>query len=124
MITLFQIDKFGNDLFEKNYSVVLIVNQKQVYEINISQKIKEDLNYQFNNNLLNIKADSDKKKKNRFRLRFHTAIIIQIIQRALRDLKDIDEVNFQICNDFDGHFHEIKDMIYTNISLLIPKLKR
>lgn len=123
MITLFQIDKSGGDLFEKDYSIILILNQKEVYGINIPQKIKDDLGYHYKNNLLNIKADSDKKKRNRFRLRFHTAIIIKLIEKAVKDLRHLEDVNIQICNDFDGHFHEIKDMIYKNLYPLIPGLK-
>ncbi|MEK6823980.1 MAG: hypothetical protein AABY06_02995 [Nanoarchaeota archaeon] len=123
MITLFQLDKSGGDIFEKDYSIVLVLNQKEVYGVNISQKIKDNLNYEYQKNSLNIKADSDKKKKNRFRLRFHTAIQIKLLEKAIKDLRYLEDVNIQICNDFDGHFHEIKDMIYKNICSFIPSLK-
>jgi len=39
MITLFQIDKSGSDIFEKDYSIVLAANKKEVYGINIPQEI-------------------------------------------------------------------------------------
>lgn len=124
MITLFQIDKSGRDIFEKDYSIVLIVNKEEIYGVNISQKLKDDLNYQYKNNFLKIEADSDPKKKTRFRLRFHTAVIIKLLEKAIKDLGYLEDVNIQICNDFDGHFHEIKEMVFTNLTNLIPSLKR
>ena len=33
-------------------------------------------------------------------------------------------MNIENCNDFDEHFHEIKDMVFKNISKIIPHLKR
>jgi hypothetical protein len=123
MITIFQIDKSGGDIFEKDYSIVLISNKKEIYGVNISKNIKDRLVYLFKKKELNINSPSEKKKKNRFRLRFHTAIIIKLIEKAIYDLNSVEEVNIQICNDFDGHFHEIRDMIFKNIKRLIPNLK-
>lgn len=123
MITLLQIDKSGGDLFDKNYSIVLIKDKKEAFGINIPEKTKNEILDFYRQGSLNIEANSEKNKKNRLRLRFHTAIVIKLIEAALRDIKEIDEVNFQICNDFDGHFHEIKDMIFKNINRFIKKLK-
>lgn len=123
MVTIFQIDKSGGDIFEKDYSVVLILNKEEVYGYNIPKSIKDNLIYQFKQGNLNINSHSEKKKKNRFRLRFHTAIVIKLIEKAIYDLGSVEDVNFQICNDFDGHFHEIKDMIFKHIFKLIPNLK-
>jgi hypothetical protein len=123
MINLFQIDKSGGDIFEKDYSIVLVVNRRDIYGINIPKIIKDRLVSLFKNGALNINHCSEKKRKNRFRLRFHTAIVIKLIEEAIHDLDFIDGVNFQICNDFDGHFHEIKDMIFKHISKLVPNFK-
>lgn len=123
MITLFQIDKSGSDIFEKDYSIVLIVNKEEVYGVNIPQDIKDKLVYSYKNNKFNISHQSEQKKKNRFRLRFHTAVEIKLLEKAIKDLGFIDEVNIQICNDFDGHFHERKEMIFKHLSRLIPSLK-
>jgi len=122
-ITIFQIDKSGGDIFEKDYSIILVLNKEGVYGVNISKKIKDELVHLFKKGELNINHNSSKKKKNRFRLRFHTAIIIKLIEKAIYDLGSIEEVNIQICNDFDGHFHEIQDMIFKNIFKLVPYLK-
>ena len=92
--------------------------------MNISQKIKDDLVYRFRKGMFNINAPSEKKRKNRFRLRFHTAVVVKVIERAIFDLGFVDAVGMQICNDFDGHFHEIKDMIFKNISKLVPQLEK
>jgi hypothetical protein len=123
MITLFQIDKSGNDVFEKDYSLVLVLNKTEVYGINIPQSIKDNLNYLFKKGELNINHKSEKQKKNRFRIRFHTAIIILLIKQAIRDLGNVDEVSIALCNDIDGHFHEIKDMVFKHLSRLLPLLK-
>lgn len=123
MITLFQIDKSGNDVFEKDYSLVLVLNKTEVYGINIPQSIKDNLNYLFKKGELNINHKSEKQKKNRFRIRFHTAIIILLIKQAIRDLGNVDEVSIALCNDIDGHFHEIKDMVFKHFTKLIPSLK-
>jgi len=123
MINLFQIDKSGGDIFEKDYSIVLLLDKKEVYGVNIPKSIKDELVNLFKKGELNIDSYSEKKKKNRFRIRFHTAIIIKLIEKAVYDLGSVEEVDIQICNDFDGHFHEIKDMIFKHISRLIPSLK-
>ncbi len=59
----------------------------------------------------------------RLRIRFHTAVVVALIEFAIKDLSHVKDVNIQVCNDFDGHFHEIKDMIFKHISRLILKLK-
>ena len=123
MINLFQIDKSGNDLFEKDYSIALLLNKKEVYGINIPQKIKDDLISSLKKGELNINAPSEKSKKNRLRIRFHTAVIIALIEQAIADLGYADEVHIEICNDIDGHFHEIKDMIFKHFTKIIPSLK-
>lgn len=118
MITLFQIDKSGNYIFEKDYSVSLIKNNEEIYGVNIPQKIKDKIIYLFNNKKLKVTD------KLRLKIRFHTAIIILLLNKAIRDEGFLEEVNIQICNDIDGHFNEIKDMVYDNLSKLIPAIKR
>ena len=122
-ITLLQIDKSGADVFDKDYSVVLILNKTEVYGFNVPKKIKDELIHLFKKGELGINNKSKRQNKNRFRLRFHTAIIIKLMEKAIYDLGAIDEVNIQVCNDFDGHLNEIKDMMFKNISKLIPSLK-
>ena len=123
MITLFQIDKSGNDVFEKDYSVVLVLNKERIYGVNVPQNIKDNLVYLFRTGGLNINHRSEKQKKNRFRIRFHTAVIIKLIEKAIYDLGVVDSVNIELCNDIDGHFHEIKDMIFKYFIKIIPGLK-
>ncbi len=122
-ITLFQIDKSGSDLFEKDYSVILVVNKKEIYGINIPQKLKDDVISNFKRGKLNIFGPTEKAKKNRFRIRFHTAVIIQLINKAIKDLGYVDEVVIELCNDIDGHFHEIKYMLFNHFIKLIPSFK-
>jgi len=123
MITLFQIDKSGGNLFEKDYSIVLVIDKKEVCGVNIPQQIKDELIYHFKKGDLKINDTSEKKRKNRFRLRFHTVIVIKLIERAVYKLGSVDEIAIEICDDFPGHFHEIKNMIFNNVSKLIPTLK-
>lgn len=123
MITLIQVDKSGNDLFEKDYSIVILVDKERVYGINIPKKLKDDLNSRFKSGELNIIKGSDKIRKNRFRIRFHTALIIKLMEKAIFDLGQIDRMNIELCNDIDGHFHEIKYMIFDHFFKLIPSLK-
>lgn len=123
MITLFQVDKSGNDLFEKDYSIVLVLNKKEVYGVNIPQKIKDDLVSSFKKGELKITAPSDRTRKNRLRIRIHTAVIITLITKAIRDLGFLGDVNIEICNDIDGHFHEIKDMVFKHLIRVLPNIK-
>jgi hypothetical protein len=124
MINLFQIDKSGNDIFEKDYSIALIKDKEEIYGINVPQDIKDKLVHLFKQNDLNIESTSLKKQKLRFKIRFHTAIIILLIEKAIKDEGRADKINIQICNDIDGHFHEIRDMIYGHLSKLIPSLQK
>jgi len=123
MVTLFQVDKSGNDIFEKDYSIALVLNKKVIYGINIPQSIKDNILYLFKRGKLNINSHSEKQKKNRFRIRFHTAVIIKLIEKAIKDIREVREINIELCNDIDGHFHEIKDMIFKHVVKLIPSLK-
>lgn len=123
MITLFQIDKSGRDIFDKDYSVVLVVDKKEIYGINIPQEVKDVVRYNFRKGELRIGGISEDKKKTRLRLRLHTSIIIKLLEKAIKDLGYVEDVNIQICNDFDGHFHEIRDMVYKNLNGLIPSLE-
>ena len=118
MITLFQIDKSGGDIFQKDYAISLVKNDEEVYGMNIPQSLKDPLLHLFNKGCIGIKD------KLRLSLRTHTAFIILFLQKALRDEGQADKLNIQICNDYDGHFHEIKDMIYKHISQLVPSLKK
>lgn len=123
MITLFQIDKSGRDIFEKDYSIIMIVNKEDIYGINIPQKIKDVIMHLFRQEKLWKINQSEKRNKMRLRVRFHTAIIIMLVKKAITDYKNISDVNIEICNDFDGHFHEIKDMIYKNLSKTLSSIK-
>ncbi len=123
MITLFQIDKSGSDLFEKDYSVVLLLDKKVIYGVNIPQNVKDDLVSNFKRGKMNIFATSERRKKNRFRIRFHTAVIMSLMEQAIKDMGYLEDVNIEICNDIDGHFHEIKDMLFKHFTKLIPSLK-
>ena len=118
-IILIQIDKSGSDISDKDYSIVLIKNKKEVYGVNIPQKVKDSLLHLFNIGELNIDSKSYKKNKLRFKLRFHTAVVIELVKKAVKN----NEMTIQICNDFDGHFHEIKNMIYDHISKIAKGLK-
>ncbi len=123
MINLFQVDKSGNEIFEKDYSIVIVLDKKHVYGVNIPQKIKDRIMQLFKLGELKINHHSEKQKKNRLRIRFHTAVIIKLIEKAIYDLGAVEEINLEICNDIDGHFHEIKDMIFKYFERLIPSFK-
>lgn len=123
MVNLLQVDKSGRDILEKDYSIVLVVNKKEVYGVNIPQSIKDRILYEYNSgNLLKKKVDN-KRYRMRLRVRLHTALIFLLIKKYLSEHKFEDNLAIEICNDFDGHFHEIRDMIYKNLVKIIPNLK-
>jgi hypothetical protein len=127
MIIQFKIDKSGRDLFEKDYSVVLVKDDEEVYGVNIPQKIKDRITHEFLKGSLwqkNILL-SEKTNKMRLRIRFHTSVIISLLKKAIYDMGgSIDKISILICNDFDGHFQEMKDMIYDHLSKLIPSFEK
>lgn len=123
MITLFQIDKSGRDIFEKDYSVCLIVNKNEAYGINVEQRIKEIIIKDFKNNQL-WQLEDKNKDRTRLRVRFHSSIIILLIKEAIKTKKDIKNPIIEICNDFDGHFHEIKEMVFHHISPRLNTLRK
>lgn len=122
MITLIQADKSGSDVFEKDYSVIVVLNKKDVFGINLPQKIKDDLMSKLKKNELGIKAPSEKTAKNRLRIRLHTTAIILLIKQALKN-NHAEDVNIEVCNDLDGHFHEMKDMLFKNLVKIIVNLR-
>lgn len=124
MINLIQIDKSGREIFEKDYSIALALNKKDIYGCNISQGIKDVVLNEFRNNKLWKLDNSIKKERSRLAIRLHTSIVILLIKKALYGIGSSSLINIQICNDFDGHFHEIKEMIYSNISKLMPSFNK
>lgn len=115
MIVLIQIDKSGSNLLEKNYSVVVAKNKKVAYGANISQRIKNEL-YDSMSEL-----GFKKEERKRFIIRFHTAIIILLLLKSTN--KD-DDLSIEICNDFDGHFHELQNMVLDNLNNKNYNLKK
>ncbi len=121
MVNLIQIDKSGREIFEKDYSIVVLVNHEDIYGVNIPQKIKDLVLKKYRTNILGNFGISKKKSKMRLRIKFHTTIIILILKEIIKEYNK--NLNIQRCNDFDGHFHEIKYMIYSNLSKTLKDLK-
>jgi len=119
-IDLFEIDKSGSDLLNRDYSVVVVKNNQTVFGYKIEQHVKDELTNQFRKGLLNISNDNVLN----FKIRFHTAIIILLMKEAIKRREKLDECKVLICNDYDGHFHEIKDMFFTNLKPEMPTLDR
>ena len=122
MVNLIQIDKSGGDILEKDYSIGLVLNRKYAYGINVPQKIKDKVIYEFNKGKLLKRSNSDRSYRMRLKVRFHTAIVIILLKRCINDFNITKDVFLEICNDYDGHFHEIKDMIYKHIHLLLSDI--
>lgn len=122
MITLLQIDKSGRDIFDKDYSIVIIVDKREIYGINIPQEMKDRVLHDFREGIF-WKIQNEKRDKMRLRIRFHTAVIILLIRKILDDNKNIQRLALEVCNDFDAHFHEIKDMIFRNIFRIFPSFR-
>ena len=123
MVNLLQIDKSGRDIFEKDYSIVLVVNKEKVYGINIPQNIKDRILQEYNLDRLWKKKTVNKKYRMRLRVRFHTAVIFLLIKRYISENSGANNLSIELCNDFDGHFHEIRDMLYKNIKRILPIFK-
>jgi hypothetical protein len=83
----------GKRIFEQNYSIVVAKNKETAYGINIPQKLKKELK----NSMNKLKIYDEK----RFILRFHTAIIINLI---LKSTNSEDKLAIELCNDFEGDF--------------------
>jgi len=67
MITLFQIDKSGRDIFKKDYSIALIVNKREMYGINIAQDVKDKILNFYNRGKLWRLGKSERTDKMRLR---------------------------------------------------------
>lgn len=117
-IGLFEIDKAGDDTLTKNYSVVSILNRERIYGFRIPQKMQKILKNEFDRGILGIE------KRFRFVLRFHIAIIILLIRETIKENKELSKYKIEICNDYDGHFHEIKDMVFKNLRKDVFELKK
>lgn len=116
-VVLIDIDKSGSDFFEKDYSIAAIVNKEEVYGYKVTQKLKDRLLYLFRNNKLGLDTSKFSKNKQRVRLkvRAHSACIILLIKEILKDIGGFDNVVIHICNDIDGHFPDIRAMVYSNL---------
>lgn len=117
-MTLIQIDKAGDDILTKNYSISIVLNKEKVYGFKLNQFIQDRLLYEFKTGSLKIKS------RLRFKLRFHTSVIILILKAIFKENANLGDIKIEICNDHDKHFHEIKDMIFRNLNRNMPDLKR
>ena len=115
---LFEIDKAGDDTLTKNYSVAIVFNREKVYGFRVPKKIQEDLKNKFDKGELNIQG------RFRFILRFHISIIILLIKEIIKENKGLERYKIEICNDYDRHFHEIKDMVFKNLNQEMKNLKK
>ena len=121
MVNIVQIDKSGRDVFEKDYSIVVVVNNNNVYGVNISQEIKDIVLRDFRRGDLGIFGQSERSSKIRLRVRFHTVVIILILREIVK--RHGSNFNIQICNDFDGHFHEIKYTLFSHLSKIVDGIR-
>jgi len=112
MITLFEVDKSGCEIFEKDYSIAIVKNKEVVYGINVPQNIRDILLHLFNSRQIKMNSTNSRKEKLRFKIRTHVSLIIYLIREAIKEMGYVDKIRIEICNDIDGHFNEIKDMIY------------
>lgn len=117
-VDVFEVDKSGDDVLTINYSIVLIKNDKIPYGYRIPSSIQKELINDFKEGLLGIK------NKINFKVRFHTKIIILLLKEAIKGRKPNNPCKILICNDLDGHFHEIRDMIVKNLKNQMPNLKK
>jgi len=123
-IIFIQIDKTGDDILNQGYSVIVAKNLKKIYYYRIPNKIKEKLIGEFHQGVFNIDTTSKTKSKLRFKIRFHTACAILIIKEIIKGQEKKEDIALNVCNDFDSHIHEIKEMLYSNLTKYIPKIKR
>ena len=47
-IDVFEIDKSGFDLFNQDYSIIVVKNNKEVFGVNIPQRVRDNLFYEYN----------------------------------------------------------------------------
>ena len=116
-IHLFQVDKAGDDPLTKNYSISIVLNKEKAFGYRVPQKIQDNLINGFK------KGDLGIKTKLRFKLRFHTSIIILIIKDIVSKFKDSERYQIELCNDYDGHLHEIKEMLFNHLKRFMKNLR-
>ncbi len=123
-IDLFEIDKSGYDVMERDYAIVVVKNNKLVYGYKINQKCRDDLVRELNQGHLGINDTKGKIDRLRFKIRLHTAIIILLMKEAVKKREILNDCKILICNDIDGHFQEIKEMLFYHIKVDIPNLEK
>src|SRR4030042_1121972 len=124
MIVLIEIDKSGSDFFEKGYSIAVVKDKTEVYGYKVSQEITDRLLHLFKNNELGIDTSKFNKSKQRVRIkvRAHSACIILIIKEIIKDFGGFENLVINICNDIDGHFDDIRSMLYSHLKYDVPSL--
>lgn len=123
-IDIFEIDKSGQDILERDYSISVVKNNKYVYGYRISQKQRDILVNEFKSGLFKINGKSKHKNRLRFKIRFHASIIILLMKEAIKQRNFVDDCKILLCNDIDGHFHEIRDMVLKNLQEIMPTLNK
>ncbi len=112
-IDLFQIDKAGDDPLTKDYTISVVLNKERVFVYKIPQNVQDVLINEFKKERLGL--SNSKHGRLTFKLRIHCTIIILIIKEILKKNNLTDRHHIELCNDYDGHIHEIKDMLFKNL---------
>lgn len=122
-LDLYEIDKSGSNPIEKDYSIAIVKDQKTVFGFSLPQRYIDRIVSDYNKGYLGLNNKTKIDRKN-FAIRVHTSLLIIILKKVTQKREILNECKFLICNDIDGHFHEIKHRIFEHLKSTMPTLDK
>lgn len=118
MPDIFEIDVSGNDVFDRDFSIAIVYNNKKRYGFRFPKYLQDQIIYNNRNNKYCI--DNPKSLKPRV----YSAIVILLLKRIAQKEKINEDYKFLICEDLYGHFNQIGDILIENLKKEFPKLNK
>lgn len=107
------IDVSGKDILDPHFSICVVLNDKHRYGYRFEQIIQDKLKSGYNSGAYNLKQ---KKNYINLKIRLYSAIVCLLLEYILSSQNiSLDCIIF-MCNDFDGHFNDIRQFLLSNLS--------
>lgn len=99
---LYKIDVTGDDIFNKGYGIIVLYNNKQVYGYKFSSEMQSEIRNNFKGGCYGFSNSKIIKP------RVYCAVLSLILKQVSEENQTHDEeFDLHLCNDFDGHQHDI-----------------
>jgi len=108
---IYNIDVTGDDLFAKNFGIIVVYNNSHVYAFKFASDLQKRIRGLFNN------YEFGFENKHILKPRIYCAILTLILKHiGITNKTNKNDFLLNMCNDFDGHNNDIVALLKENLS--------